>query len=376
MEYMVKISKLKEYLRTIRKDRSVLILGPPGVGKSVSVREFAEEEAKRMGKEFVDYDDSMFSDIMREPDKYYVFVDMRLTECEPSDLIGVPRDLDSIVMYKPLGWSRVLSRCAGLLFLDELTNVDRPDIQAVAYKIALDRKVGFCKLHRDVRVVAAGNRPDHSLIAHELPAPLLSRFHVIDVLAPDVNEWIEWMSNKYGQEWDARVMAYLSHPSFKGDFLVLPGKGETLEPFPNPRSWTWLALELQDTPDDLVLPKSVGYLGKEVGTRFATFLRIKLPDPIKLVKVPSLFEDLDLDAKYLMTVAVANLILDKKVRPRDVEKLLEVMASVQADVVVLLMLAVFKRTKDHEIRSELTKVFMTNKKLLSLMSEIGIILNL
>jgi hypothetical protein len=95
-----------------------------------------------------------------DPDKYFVYVDLRLTECEPSDLIGIPRDVDSSVQYKPLMWARCLSRSAGVLFLDELTNLQRPDVISACYKLLYDRKAGFTAFHEDVLVVAAGNTPE------------------------------------------------------------------------------------------------------------------------------------------------------------------------------------------------------------------------
>jgi len=139
----MRIPEIKEYLKTISPKRAVLILGAPGIGKSQVIREFAEEEAKRLGKEFVDYSDDDYYDIIKEPDRYYVFVDFRLSECEPSDLLGTPRDVGDAVTYKPLMWARAMSKAkTGVLLLDELTNVAsiRPDLASVAYKLVLDRK--------------------------------------------------------------------------------------------------------------------------------------------------------------------------------------------------------------------------------------------
>ena len=87
----MRIPEIKEYLKTISPRRSILILGAPGIGKSVMVREFAEEEAKKLELEFIDYTDEDYEDIKREPKRYYVFIDFRLTETEPSDLLGIPR---------------------------------------------------------------------------------------------------------------------------------------------------------------------------------------------------------------------------------------------------------------------------------------------
>jgi MoxR-like ATPase len=136
----MKISELPKYLALLPPTQSVLIIGPPGCGKSTAVREFAESEAQRLGREFVDYDDDddeLFLRITKNPEKYYMFIDLRLTETEPTDFLGVPRDIDHFIVYKPLRWVQAFSHnnAAGLIFLDELTNVRREDVLAQAYKL-------------------------------------------------------------------------------------------------------------------------------------------------------------------------------------------------------------------------------------------------
>ncbi|MCS7118273.1 MAG: hypothetical protein NZ957_05770 [Thaumarchaeota archaeon] len=295
----MRISQIRNYLATISPERSILILGPPGIGKSESVRDFAVEEAERMGLKFFMYDDT--ADIGEDA---YVYVDLRLTEMEPSDLIGIPRDADGYVAYKPLRWAAVLAHAkAGMLFLDELTNISRPDLLAATYKIVLDRRVGFIKLPPSIRIIAAGNRPEESAVANLLPSPLVSRFHVVFVEPPSVSEWVEYMQTRY-PEYDRRIAAYLNR--FPEDFIRLPGEGETLSPYPVPRTWTWLANELPVTPDEYVEAKCIGYLGPEVGSRLSAFLRIQVDDPEELLNNPAKFTKYDLDKKWLAISLLAT----------------------------------------------------------------------
>jgi hypothetical protein len=336
----MRIPELKEYLRTIRRDRSVLIIGPPGVGKSVCIREFAEEEAKQMNLKFLDYDDSYFGEIMQDPESYYVFVDMRLSEVEPSDLTGIPRDVDSCVAYKPLTWATVLSKAGGgMLLLDEFTNIQRLDILSAAYKIVLDRRAGFTKFSENVRIVALGNSPEHSVIARKLPAPLVSRFHVVEVEAPKIEEWANWMDAHY-KDWDKRVLAYLMR--FSEDFIDLPNDAETLENYPVPRTWTYLALELRDTPDEFLRDKINGYVGKAVGGKLYAFITSPIPEPEQLLSNPEMFRDLGMDSKYLSIVLIAEHYKKngaKKELARKVLDFLDVVADVQQDFVVLFFIA-------------------------------------
>jgi hypothetical protein len=50
----------------------------------------------------------------------------------------------------------------------------------------LTEKLGFRKFSDNVRVIAAGNHPDHSTVANLLPSPLANRFAIIDIDASDV----------------------------------------------------------------------------------------------------------------------------------------------------------------------------------------------
>lgn len=167
----MKIGKLEPYLTKLYKvgpinhtRQSALLLGAPGIGKSMSCWKLARRLARAVEKEFVDYDDDKAAMILENPDKYFVFVDLRLTECEPSDLLGLPHKINGSVRFSPLLWARCLNKAAGLLLLDELTNIQRPDLITVSYKLVFDREAGFTKFHRDVMIVAAGNRPEHSSV--------------------------------------------------------------------------------------------------------------------------------------------------------------------------------------------------------------------
>jgi energy-coupling factor transporter ATP-binding protein EcfA2 len=290
----MKISELPRYLELLPRHQSVLIIGPPGCGKSTAVREFAELEARKLGRELVDYDDDdeLFLRIAKNPERYYVFLDLRLSECEPTDFLGVPRDIDHFIVYKPLRWVQVLSHesAAGLIFLDEITNVRREDVLAQAYKLVLDRRAGFRRLSDDVRIIAAGNHPEHSSIANLLPAPLANRFAIIEIDASDPYEWIEYVNEKEGGI-DPRVAGYIAR--FPGD-LLQKSDAETLENFPTPRSWSRLnqiLLRKNDIDFDEIEEVARMLLGSATATKFAAFCRLKdlLPPPEKILEDPDSF---------------------------------------------------------------------------------------
>ena len=287
---------------------SILLLGPAGVGKSVMVKELAEELAEEQNREFIDYSDDVLDEILRNPDKYFVYCDIRLTEVEPADLIGIPREHNGYVTYRPLGWGRALSVCPGILFLDEITNVQRLDVQAAMYKLLLDRKVGFVKLHKDVLVVAAGNRPEDSALAVPLPAPAINRVLKLTIRPPKLEEWMEWMYRKYGNDWDQRVLGFLK--KFSQYFLQKP-EAETLDQFATPRKWTNLALISHKIPMDVLEAIVEGEVGKEAATHFMAFIKINIPELEEIIRHPEIYLKLDSEQRYFVIVQMSSFLMSE-----------------------------------------------------------------
>jgi len=297
---------------------SILILGPPGIGKSDIIRQIAQEIAKSNKKTLIDYKDFIikYPDLTpvikeredyrllkkeipdTEPHNYFIFHDMRLTEIEPADLLGIPHVTQTgtrpmYSSYVPLGWAKIFSLYPGLLFLDELTNVRRDDVLAAAYKLLLDRAAGETRFHDGVIIIAAGNPPEYSAIARELPAPLINRMMVINVLPPTVDEWRDFMERverEHKRGWYKRVYAFLKLKEIEGlastYFLPPPSIASTLEPYPSPRSWSnaaWTLWQInehakqrkQQTLDPQYLVRVLsGFVGNHAASVFLEFLQI------------------------------------------------------------------------------------------------------
>jgi len=313
---------VKHYFSRGRMERryGLLFLGAPGVGKSMSVEEAAKEIASKLGlnliKVLVKWSPKLrrfvldsegereIDDVLANADKYFVYTRFLLSTVEPSDLSGIPRSRDGITYYDPLLWAVLHSSSPGLLFLDELTWIQREDIWAVTPMLVLDKVAGLTVFHKDTLVVAAGNRPeDASTIVRMLHNPLLNRFKIIKVNPPTLEEWVEWMNDRYGDDWDKRVYAFLSRFRDEGYLLKLPKTAEGLENFPTPRSWTWVALDLAEGFGSL--EDFIGLLGEEVGRKFDAFLKLNV-DIEDLIREPKAFHGLNFDAKYVVPIMLAN----------------------------------------------------------------------
>ncbi len=177
----------------------VMLWGPPGVGKTDSVKAASIELAGLLGRRYIDCNSvtgELFRSILAEPEKYFVFCDIKLERYEYSDLVGLPsfRSLGDIHFtdWYPPKWVAVLGLkgVAGILFLDELTNA-APDAVKCAMEAVYEKKLGDIVFSPHVMIVAAGNPPEYSSAARSLPEPLMTRLaHIwVDI---GVDEWIEW----------------------------------------------------------------------------------------------------------------------------------------------------------------------------------------
>ena len=92
-----------------------------------------------------------------------------------------------------------------VLFLDEM-NSAAPAVQAAAYQLILNRRVGQYKLPDNVLIVAAGNREADKGVTYRMPAPLANRFVHLE-LAVDFDDWFQWaVENDIHQD----VVGYLN----------------------------------------------------------------------------------------------------------------------------------------------------------------------
>jgi len=248
-----RLEVLNKAASVVRYPPSLLFIGPPGVGKSESTYEAAKEIAKIYGFDFIDYSGvEDLERVIREPWRYFVYVDLRLTSLEPSDITGIPRKTavagETISEYVPFGWAKALSLSPGLLNLEEITNVSRKDLISAAYQLVLDHRAGFTKFNKGVMVVGLGNPPKWSAVAVELPLPLLNRFETFNVIPPSPREWIAYMNSKFGDEWFRGIGSLLTTAPelmLPSDELLKRRKGLTQkEQIPTPRSWTRLAVQL------------------------------------------------------------------------------------------------------------------------------------
>jgi hypothetical protein len=264
----------------------VMIHGGPGIGKSSIIKQFVD-----------DY-----------PGGRAMMVDIRLPLLDPTDLRGIPF-LDNLNGRSVMAWAPPIMMPSEeeaskydlvVLFLDEI-NGAAPAVQAAAYQLVLDRRVGEYVLPSNVAIVAAGNRASDQGVTFKMPAPLRNRFTHYEIKA-DFKAWLVWAENN---SVSPDVLGFLMQSP--KDLYSFDSK--TKEPaFPTPRSWVTLSTTLKkfgavlSTTD--VSNMASGTIGSGTATHFQAHRRyagsLPTPDEILSGKVTKLTTRAELSGMYTL----------------------------------------------------------------------------
>ena len=269
----------------IKLQRPIMMWGAPGIGKSDIVKQIADAQKREV-------------------------VDIRLPLWEPTDIKGIPyynAKENNMVWASPAELPTDPESTA-IVFLDEL-NSAAPAVQAAAYQLILNRRVGQYKLPEGVSIVAAGNRETDRGVTFRMPSPLANRFRHINM---EVNflDWQKWAINN---DIHPDVIGYLSFS--KGDLFDFDPKSSS-QSFATPRSWTFVSEMLGhegfDGADAYQQKLEIaGAIGEGMAIKFVEHRKIasKLPNPSEIIEggVKSLDNKLskEISAKYSLVVGLA-----------------------------------------------------------------------
>ena len=278
----------------IKKKRPIFLWGPPGIGKSDIVNQIGKDSNREV-------------------------VDVRLALWEPTDIKGIPYfDSNAGTMtWAPPAELPTDPKSKAILFLDELNSAP-PAVQAAAYQLILNRRVGTYKLPDGVDIVAAGNRDGDKGVTYRMPAPLANRFVHLEMKV-DFEDWQDWATlNGIHPE----VVGYVGYA--KQDLYDYDPKSPS-KSFATPRSWSFVSdLVADEEIDTESLTNLVsGAIGDGLAVKFMAHRKIasKLPKPDDILdgKVDDL-EVKEISAMYSLTVGLCYELkerADKKVKDWD-----------------------------------------------------------
>jgi hypothetical protein len=272
----------KSIMRAFKKKRPLFLWGPPGIGKSDIVGQITNQL------------------------KNSHLIDIRLSLWEPTDIKGIPyySANDNVMAWAPpqeLPTQEFADQYDNIvLFLDEM-NSAAPAVQAAAYQLILNRRIGQYKLPDNVLIVAAGNRDADKGVTYRMPAPLANRFVHLE-LAVDFDDWFQWaVDNRIHND----VVGYLTFA--KKDLYDFDPKSPSRS-FATPRSWSFVSELLEDDDDEQTTTDLVsGSVGEGLAVKFMAHRKVasSMPNPTDILagKVKEL-KTKEISAMYSLTVSL------------------------------------------------------------------------
>jgi len=266
----------------LTKKRPIFLWGPPGIGKSDIVKQITESFTNSH------------------------LIDIRLSLWEPTDIKGIPyysANDNKMVWGAPaeLPDEEMAAQYDTIvLFLDEM-NSAAPSVQAAAYQLILNRRVGQYKLPDNVMIVAAGNREADKGVTYRMPAPLANRFVHLE-LTVGFDDWFQWaVANNIHKD----VVGYLTFS--KKDLYDFDPKSPSRS-FATPRSWSFVSELLDDNLDKNTLTDLVsGSVGEGLAVKFMAHRNSasQMPNPTDILngKVKEL-QTKEISAMYSLTVSL------------------------------------------------------------------------
>lgn len=254
------IQARRAILRCFKSKRPAFLWGPMGIGKSELVESLAAEMGGAM-------------------------IDLRMATMEPTDIRGIPyynKETSKMEWAPPVELPSeefAAQYPIVVLFLDEM-NSAAPAVQAAAYQLVLNRKVGTYKLPDNVVMIAAGNRETDKGVTYRMPAPLANRFVHLEMRV-DYESWLNWaVEHRINKD----VVGFIS---FAKDSLFQFDPKSPSRSFATPRSWTFVSDLLDEGDDDATSTDLIaGSVGEGLAVKFVAHRKIagQLPNPTDVLE--------------------------------------------------------------------------------------------
>lgn len=315
--YTLNLTETAAFLEhvALQHRQPVFMWGQPGVGKSAIAHQLAARHGARL-------------------------VDIRLSQYDSVDLRGFP-DVDpatgttrwhapsTLPFVGNPAFEDDTERCI-ILFLDEL-NSATPAVQAVAYQLVNDRRVGEHVLRDNVVVIAAGNREGDKGVTTRMPTPLANRFTHVEV-GVDADQWCFDYAARKGLP--AVGIAFIQ---FRKPLLSTFDPSKPAKAFATPRSWEKALAYYGDARMPMTVRDAAmaGAIGEGPTAEFLGFVEVwsKVPKLDEVLKAPRTYpvpEAHDMSLAYATAVSLSG-----HMAPNTVDALHTYLTRLEPEFVVL-----------------------------------------
>ncbi|WP_412026819.1 AAA family ATPase [Deinococcus yunweiensis] len=248
---------LHDLLLSMGTTQTLMVWGPPGIGKSQTIEAFGRELGMPVS--------ILLGSQMSPEDLSVPLIDQTtyLTRmCPPATLI---RDVPSIV------------------FLDELNGAE-PDVMRGFFSLVNERRIGDHHLRPGSVVVCAGNPTTHNSVARPIPAPLMSRMYHVHLKITSTRGWLDWA---HAHEIHPLITEYIGEAGVRA-LLGQPADDDQIAT--NPRAWAiasnalagWSAAiaPLEGTPEYARRVTAIlkGAVNVQDAEKFGSFLTRRVQD--------------------------------------------------------------------------------------------------
>ena len=287
----------------------IFLWGPPGIGKSSIIAQIAKEAG-------------------------IACIDLRLSLLDPIDLRGIPffDANDNSAVWAPASFLPDGKKDAnGILFLDEL-NTAAPMVQASAYQLILDRKIGEYTLPDGWSIVAAGNRESDRGVVFRMASPLANRFVHLEMEAT-VDDWKTWAIK---ENIDPTIIAFIS---YRPDTLFNFNTQNDEKAFATPRTWAYVNEILASKPDDdLLLTMIKGSIGEELASSFLGFKSVEksLPSIDDSLEGKTNEAPIDTSALHILCTAL-TIRINEDTRAKEINNLIAYTLNLPGEFAVMII---------------------------------------
>lgn len=225
--------------QAIAAHQPTLLVGSPGVGKSDITRQAAMKLNRQL-------------------------VDVRLSQLEAVDLRGVPSIEDGRTIWNTPSF--LPTDGEGILLLDEITSAQAA-VQAGAYQLILDRRLGDYELPKGWDVIAAGNKATDQAIVHRMSSALKNRFLTLTIESK-LEPWVIWA---YANNIAGSVIGFLRYRPDLLNIFETDKIDHSSSSYATQRSWAFLSRMIPVMTHDTRFAIAAGLVGDGPATEFLAF---------------------------------------------------------------------------------------------------------